>query len=257
MLLRVVTYNIQDGGLGREAQLLEILTALRPDVVLLQEVFAASPLADWAQALGLEFVRAPSNTHRQQALLSRLPIQSFTSFRPRPPIHTCLLEAALSFASGRTLHVYGLHLLAQPFIAMEFWRWWEMTVILRRSEVARSGLCLLAGDFNAVAPGDQPRVARWPRRLKLLLAAQGSLLFRRVLSQARSAGLADCFRTLHPTDSGFTLPSHAPNTRLDYLLASSQLRPFLQKCFVATEPAAVRLASDHLPLIADFDFPPS
>jgi endonuclease/exonuclease/phosphatase family metal-dependent hydrolase len=40
MSLRVMTYNILDGGENREAHILDVIQAVSPDVVILQEVFA-------------------------------------------------------------------------------------------------------------------------------------------------------------------------------------------------------------------------
>jgi endonuclease/exonuclease/phosphatase family metal-dependent hydrolase len=63
----------------------------------------------------------------------------------------------------------------------------------------------------------------------------------------------DCFRVLHPNDDGFTLPASDPKVRLDYVFADPALSPALRECRVVTEPAAVKIASDHLPVLAQFE----
>ena len=41
-------------------------------------------------------------------------------------------------------------------------------------------------------------------------------------------------------------------TRYDYIMASPDLAPALQSCRVVDEIEAVNVASDHLPLLAEF-----
>ena len=215
MRLRVLTYNIKDGGLGREQPILAVLTAARPDVIVLQEVYEQTDLHGWAAALDMAAVRARGNTRRHLALLSRLPIITCESYHPNPPIHTALLAAELQTEAGHTLSLFGAHLMAGPFVAMELWRLWEIATILKRVGASSANPALLVGDFNAIAPGDRVDVQHWPQPLRLILALQAGHVFRATLKGATAAGLRDCFRASHPTDPGFTLPASAPNTRLD------------------------------------------
>jgi exonuclease III len=253
MRLRVLTYNIKDGGLGREAHILEVLQAARPHVIGLQEVYAQTGLQQWADSLNMAFALARGNTRRHLAIMSQLPILSCRSYHPRPPLQTCLLEAQLSLDSRRALHIYGVHLLAQPFIAMELWRVWEVATILRRIRMSLGSLALVLGDFNAIAPGDRVNRDVWPWGLKLMVALQAGHIFRAAIGRMQSDQLFDCYRQLHPADTGFTLPASAPNTRLDYAFASPALIGSLRACTVVREPAAVRLASDHCPLLLEFE----
>jgi endonuclease/exonuclease/phosphatase family metal-dependent hydrolase len=39
MSLRVMTYNILDGGQNREEHILDVIKTSQPDIVILQEVF--------------------------------------------------------------------------------------------------------------------------------------------------------------------------------------------------------------------------
>ncbi len=75
---------------------------------------------------------------------------------------------------------------------------------------------------------------------------------RRALRPLLDAGYVDCFRALHPHDDGFTLPAPDPKVRLDYVFADPALSPALRECRVVTQPDAARIASDHLPVLAEF-----
>ena len=85
------------------------------------------------------------------------------------------------------------------------------------------------------------------------LAMEVGFVPRWVLNRVQAAGFTDCFRALHPDDEGFTLPPPAPNARLDYLFANPVLAPALRSCSVVREPPVVLHASDHYPVVAEFD----
>jgi endonuclease/exonuclease/phosphatase family metal-dependent hydrolase len=70
----------------------------------------------------------------------------------------------------------------------------------------------------------------------------------------RNAGYVDCFRALHPYESGFTWPSALPAGRIDYIFASPSLAKRLSASAVETGCGKVSGmdASDHLPVFAEF-----
>jgi exonuclease III len=71
------------------------------------------------------------------------------------------------------------------------------------------------------------------------------------------AGYTDCLRTLHPRAGGFTCPSYQPAVRIDYIFATKGLAQRLTRCEVVGRSgelaALARRASDHFPLMAEFD----
>ncbi len=82
-LFRLMTYNILDGGLGRESALLEVIRVAAVDVVVLQEVIQPDVL----EHLGRELGMTPCLAHgpeqgRKVRLLSRLPVLVSHSHRP-------------------------------------------------------------------------------------------------------------------------------------------------------------------------------
>ncbi len=258
MSLRVLTYNILDGGHGRESLIREVLQTHQPDVVFLQELFSPTFAHDLAQSLDMQYFFAEGNSRRHLALLSRLPILESRNYHPSPAIHRAILYAKLAGPFNEPLHVFGVHLAASPFFVMEGWRLWEVKTLLQLINPLRSELCLIAGDFNAFAPQDEINTARWPRWLRWLLALQGGWLPRHAIQRMLNAGLIDSFRSLHPEESGCTLPPPDPSVRLDYIFVNDSLRAHLQKCVVVHDPPAVLSASDHFPVLAEFhEIPPS
>ncbi len=83
MIFRLMTYNILDGGAGREAALTEVIRAAAPDVVIMPEVMRPAVLEQMASDLGMAWgvTRGPERG-RKVGALSRLPMLAWHSFRP-------------------------------------------------------------------------------------------------------------------------------------------------------------------------------
>jgi endonuclease/exonuclease/phosphatase family metal-dependent hydrolase len=207
-----------------------------------------------AQSIQAFHYFAQGNTSRNVALLSRFPIIARQSHHPWPPIHTTLLDATVELKPGKHLHIGGVHLIALLFVAFELWRLLEVRAILRHLTASYATPRLLAGDFNAIAPGDPVLVKLWPRYLKLMLALQGGRVYRWAMAKLLSAGYHDCYRTLHSDEGGFTLPTGTPNSRLDYLFVKGIAEEQVKACYVVREPAyLLDEASDHYPVMAILD----
>jgi exonuclease III len=116
-------------------------------------------------------------------------------------------------------------------------------------------MSVLAGDFNTLAKNDTALTKEFPKWLRLSLALQAGKIYRLALPKIKQNDFIDCYRSLHPTENGLTLPTPKPNTRLDYIFARLKLANHLKNCQVVVSPASVHRASDHYPVIADFDLP--
>jgi exonuclease III len=164
------------------------------------------------------------NKLRKVALLSRFPICRPKSYHPLFPI----------------------------------WRNWEARHIIKHIRDYGNEPCLVAGDFNAIAPADNITIDSMPKWLKkcleLIIFSQGNVVYRFSLQALLSSGLTDCFRSVNSTTAGFTLPPPNPGMRLDYILANERATLHLKNCWVVREPAAVDQASDHYPVMAEFTF---
>jgi len=252
MPVKVMTYNILDGGENRESLLLEVFKAKQPDVIILQEVFQEGLIQEFAKALNMDYFFAKGNNIRHLALLSRLPIVSPRNHHPFP-IRCAVLEATIEFASNYHVQLFGVHL--APFVAFyrEWWRTWELKIILRKAMQYNNIPCLIAGDFNAIAPNDRVEwVDSIPSSLKWTLRMQGWRVFHWALAQPLAAGFTDSYRFLHPKEDGFTLPTPEPHARLDYIFVNDILKANLQQCDVVCDIEAVHRASDHYPVLAEF-----
>jgi endonuclease/exonuclease/phosphatase family metal-dependent hydrolase len=254
MTFRLMTYNILDGGVGREATISEVIQAAAPDVVVVQEVMQPVVLERIAATLNMEhrLARGPEQG-RKVGLLSRLPVLMARSGRPWGAWRRWL-EVSIQLPKDQMITIYGVHLIPYHPWFFELWRGREVSGLLQHIRQVAPGPHVLAGDFNAVAPGDRARFDAAPLWVKAQLWFQMGRVLRRAIKPLLDAGYVDVFRALHPHDEGFTLPASDPAVRLDYVFADPTLSASLGACRVVTEPEAVRVASDHLPVLAEFEW---
>jgi exodeoxyribonuclease-3 len=253
MPLRVMTYNILDGGENREAHILDVIQTAKPDVVVLQEVFTEDFLKFLSNSLGIKYYIGAGNKKRKVALLSTLPVLTFKSHHPVFPIWRNFIEAEIEYEPNKAARIIGVHPIANLAVVLEVWRMWEAKYIARHVQSFQSTPCLIAGDFNAIAPGEKVQTKNMPNRLKWIIYLQGNRVYHFSIETLLSAGFTDCFRFLN-SDEGFTLPPPNPNARLDYIFLNATMRAYLKNCWVVREPNSVNLASDHYPVMAEFSF---
>lgn len=246
-MLRILSYNIRFGGAGREARIASVIRGASPDVVMLQEasdpkvVEALSKLTDmpvWGARPGFS-----------TGFLSRGPVDAFNWHHPRGARHA-FLELVLPKDEGR---LYGLHL--NPW----FSRWSEA----RRAREIRSlldsirehqhGFHIIAGDFNALAPGAVLNTKNMPRWIQAMVWISGRDIARDTIEVLLSAQYADAYRNLHAGDHGYTFPTWNPHVRLDYLFTPERYADRLLHCEVWKEDPDAKEASDHFPLLVDID----
>jgi exonuclease III len=248
-----MTYNILDGGEHRESLICEVIKEANPDVVILQEVYTEAFLKSLSRSLGMNYFMGSGNKQRKVALLSKLPVLSFQSYHPIIPIWRNFIDAEIEYEPGRTARLIGVHPMANLGIVFEIWRFWEIRHVSRHLRQYENLPCLIAGDFNAIAPRESVRIETMPNWLKWIIFLQGNRVYHFSLSKLLSAGFVDCFRSLN-AEKGFTLPPPNPNSRLDYVFVNATMRPYLRKCWVVREPNSVDSASDHYPVMAEFKF---
>lgn len=248
MRLRVLTYNIHRAiGMDRRfrpERVVEIVAHYAPQLVLFQEVDEGVPrsrelhlAAELAEALGFDHFAFGSNVSLRKgrygnATLSRFPIRrernidlTVGSRKRRGCQHTTLeIPPRRDGGDPRRLEVFNAHL---GLSAKE--RDEQARLLLRSPEfknVSRNTACLLGGDLND-----------WRAKVDPFL--QEVLAFRSATS--RHSGISKSIRTY---------PSFAPRGGLDRLYYRGPLR--LLKSWAGRLKAA-RVASDHLPLVADFE----
>jgi endonuclease/exonuclease/phosphatase family metal-dependent hydrolase len=252
MNIRVVTYNIYLGGEGRLDPIRQVLARLQADIIALTEADDPALVAALAADLGLHHVWARGSGNRHIATLSRYPIAEWRIHRT-PPLTQAALETTLDLPAG-PLTLYNLHLLPYLLLPFELRRRQALGQLLAIIAVRPPGPHLILGDLNAIAPGDRVLQDRNPARMRRLLWLQLGLIFRLALPRLLNAGYTDCFRRLHPAADGFTWYPGNPTTRYDYILADAVMAARLRHCAVfADDIPLLAAASDHMPLIADFE----
>jgi endonuclease/exonuclease/phosphatase family metal-dependent hydrolase len=251
-MLRILTYNLYFGGTDRLEAIQQVLAHARADVITLMEADDPEVVATLAERLELNHIWAEGSGDRHIATLSRLPILEWQVYN-KPPLTQAVLETKLGL-SDRTVSVYSVHFLPYLLLPFEIRRWQAVGKLLEVIRGRQPGPHLVVGDLNAIAPGDRVLQHRNPARIRRVMALQLGLIFRLALPRLLKAGYVDCFRRLHPEEDGFTWMPGNLTTRYDYILASPDVAPALQSCRVVDELEAVKVASDHLPLLAEFQF---
>ena len=241
-MLRVMTYNVH-GGLGADrrldlARIARVIASQRVDLCALQELDVERPRSGghdqprWlAERLGMQLqfcsARECDGGRYGNAVLSTRPIESVrTAYLPR--MHDDREPRALQWVRLRTeqgpLNVLNTHL---GLDRRE--RLIQAAAILGREwvdDACATGPTVLCGDFNAL-----------PR----------SLVYRKLTERLRDAQLA----VPHEHTPLATFPSLFPLFRIDHVLVSTEVA--VLACAVVRGMLA-RLASDHLPVIADLEW---
>lgn len=262
--MRVLTYNIHGwrtlDGRPNLTSVGDVLAAANADIIGLNEVFyprvvegASKPaLEALAERLGMNFVFGPCLRWPAQdnmpadaygnALLSRWPILASAAHHLTPVPdreQRGLLEARIALPSGGTLTIYVTHLDPHDeetrVIQLRALRTWTVR--------DRNRPHLVMGDFNAISPWD----VEGTDEEKAALA--DSL---KVVTQMEKAGYIDAYtRFGTPGTPSFLGIEHLP-IRIDYIFLSEALAPALTATQIWQEPPGQE-ASDHRPMVADFD----
>jgi endonuclease/exonuclease/phosphatase family metal-dependent hydrolase len=242
MDFRVLSYNIHRAigvdRLFRPERIANIIRYYQPDIVLLQEVDDGVPRSrelnlatELAGALGFEHYKLGANVSLRKgtygnATLSRFPIVrernidlTIGTLKRRGCQHTTL---ALDEGGNRTLEVFNLHL---GLSARE--REQQAGILVRSHEFPALGEgppCIVAGDFND-----------WRSRLRPIFT--------------------EVFRFACATEGGRkvslpmkTYPSFSPRGALDRFYFRDLELVRARRCRLALS----RVASDHLPIVAEF-----
>lgn len=267
MKLTILSYNTLFGGRDgasdeRSTLQIELINSIRPDVFLMQEAkgFDAngSALLHALEAkTGMRgFLAIAPRTGQNTAVFIRSPLTPISFEQDGSNFHhvTATLTVALP-GGGRQIKFTSAHLCPNgPEI--------------RRREAAHlavqavpTALALLAGDFNSASPHDPE-----PEGLQDLPAHHRARYIgsdplkadRSVLAYLENAGWTDIGHRLGNADP--TVPTASfENTefavmRCDYVMATSSLSAYASAYRVIRSSETGR-ASDHYPVLAEFDLP--
>jgi endonuclease/exonuclease/phosphatase family metal-dependent hydrolase len=249
--MRLVSYNILDGGVGRADALADVIAAQRPDVVALVEAEDEAVVDHLARRLGMDYLLAAGNSHAS-AVLTRWPIRESINHAPlHKALEKSLLEVTVPDPSGAEWTLGILHLHAHGLEADEDERVRELDVVLKAFEPHRAAgrPHLLCGDFNANAPYQRIDPARCKPRTQKEWAENGGGLPRRAVQKLLDAGYVDTLREVDPqaSETAGTFKTEFPGQRVDYVFAHGFAQGRLQRAWVE-QSGRGKEASDHFPV---------
>lgn len=250
--LRLLSYNIRYGGTRREEAIAGVIRSAAPDVVMLQEATDPAVVARVAALCGLAWWGAERG--HSTAYISRIPVLSHQWLLARAARHP-FLEVVLGDGDSQLerCRLYGLHLTAWFSRWSENTRAREIRALLEGIREHQAGFHLIAGDFNALAPGERLEVARMPAWIRAMIWVSGNDIARRTIQTMLDDGYRDAYKLLHAETNGYTFPTWDPHVRLDYVFVKDAHASRLRRCEVVTDAERVREASDHFPLLVEVE----
>ena len=195
MKLRLLSYNIKFGGRGREEQLAAVIRSANPDIVLLQE--ATDRLVVGRIAELCDMPTWDSRVNYSTGFLTRLPVASYDWHLPRRSRHA-FLELAIAEPH---LRCFGLHLSAWFSNWNERQRRIEIEALLAAIRQHQDGLHFIAGDFNAIAPGEVLRVERMPPWIRAMVWLSGRDIARHTIQHMLDKQYVDAWAHIHAKPS--------------------------------------------------------
>lgn len=248
MILKLLSYNIRFGGLGREKPLSEVIKSIDPDLVVFQEAIHPDLIGRLSASTGFKYWAARPQHSIGYLSKQRIPYHEW--HYPLGAKHS-FLEIV---PEGTETRIFGLHLSARFSKWDERKRAREIRSLLEGIKRYQEGFHVLAGDFNTLAPGEVLELQRMPAWIRALIWVSGRKLQRETIQVMLDAAYLDGYRSLHPGVSGYTFPTWDPHVRLDYAFVPKVFSDRLVSCEVITEPAAlIRDASDHCPLLVTIE----
>ena len=249
--LKVMTYNLEFGGREQVEEIYTVLAHCNADIIGLTEADDPNIVAQLAKRLQLHHIWAEGSGDRHIATLSRFPILEWQIYN-KPPLTQAALETTIATPTGN-LTVYNVHFLPYLLLPFELHRWRAVGHLLKLIAQKKPRQHLIIGDLNAIGRGDRVLQKNNPARMKRVMMFQLRLIFRLAIPRLVAAGYTDCFRHLHPNKDGFSWWTINPTTRYDYIMADPSLAQRLRSCRIVDDIEAVYTASDHFPLLAQFD----
>ncbi len=248
--MRLVSYNILDGGEGRADPLAEVIEAQRPDIVALIEADFMWALERIANRLKMDFIHAPGKKG-SVALLSRWPIRDTINHGLlRPAFTKSMLEATVLTPEG-ALAFGVVHLHAHALENDERKREAEVAQVLdifagrRQSNTPH----LLMGDFNSNSPIQRIDPNKVKESTREEWQKNGGQIPRRVIQKLLDAGYIDSLAAVDPelAASIGTFSTQHSGQRVDYIFSWGIDAAKIKAAWVEQDRLA-KYASDHFPI---------
>ena len=249
--MRVMSYNILDGGEGRADPLAEVIEAQRADVVALVEATDLAVIERIANRLKFDYVQAIGQK-QASALLTRYTIgESINHALLREEMSKSLLEATIIDDRGGEWTFGVVHLHHHATDSDESKREQELALLLEVFKPHRDGRRkqIICGDFNASSPSQKIDPAKLKESTRKAYEANGGRLHRRVINSMLAAGYVDTLHALRgefATTAG-TFSTQHPGERVDYIFTHGVDRAALKEAWIEYDRLA-KYASDHYPV---------
>ena len=252
--MRVITYNILNGGEGRADPLAEVIEAQRADVVVLVEADNQDVIERIAGRLKMDYITGPGGRHAG-AILSRFTIRTTINHAllGEVPINS-FLEAHVVDPAGVEWPIVAIHLKARASEEREQIRERQIEMILKRLKRLHGRPHILAGDFNANSPIQQIDIAKCKPRTQEEFKENGGVIPRRAIQRLLDAGYTDTLFAAAP-ESARTLgtsDTQHPGQRIDYIFTHGFAASKIKAAWIETDRLA-KYASDHFPIGADIE----
>ncbi|WP_099558862.1 exodeoxyribonuclease III [Hartmannibacter diazotrophicus] len=262
--MTIATWNI-NGVKARIETALEWLKQDTPDIVCLQEIksvdeaFPREPF----EALGYNVVTHGQKGFNGVAILSRFPLEDAT---PRLPgddgdEQARFIEAVIS-VDGGSLRVVSLYLPnGNPLGTEKFpykLGWMNRLEAFAADRLGLEEPLVLAGDYNVIPePRDAKNPQDWVNDALFQPESRGA--FRAL----QSLGYMDALRACNDAAGVYSFWDYQAGAwqknngiRIDHLMLSPQAADRLTACEVVSRVRAWDKPSDHVPVVASFDFQP-
>ena len=251
--MRIVSYNILAGGIGRADPIAEVLLAQRADVVGLVEADDPAILDRIAWRLGWDYIAAGGPEHTA-ALLTRGRIVDSVNHALRLGKNgpRSFLEALVE-VDGAAIPIGLLHMTAKATEKRERTREKEVAQVLETFADRRAAgtTHLLMGDFNANSPIQRIDPARLKPKSRKIYDELGDLP-RRVIPQILEAAYTDTLAAIAPdlAATAGTFSTLHPGQRVDYIFSFGLATNQISAAWVEADRLAT-YASDHYPVGAE------
>jgi exodeoxyribonuclease III len=246
VILKLLSYNIKNGGVGRENLLASVINSQTPDIAILQEARRPDVVRRIGDATGMTTVICARG--RSVACISRVPIASHHYARPLLSQHAFLEVVPRDL----DVRLFGVHLSAVHAAWTEQRRVRELRSLLNATRKYADAFHVVIGDFNTLAPNEALDISRLPYRLRVLVWLSGGRIRWQTIAIMLGADYGDAFRICQQTGSGSTFPTWDPHVRLDYAFLPKAFTDRLASCGVVSEGPDIKPASDHFPLRIEF-----
>ncbi len=249
--MRIVSYNILDGGEGRADPIAEVIEAQRPDVVALVEADDLTVVERIARRLKMDYVHAPGRK-QASALLTRFAIRdSINHALLREGMSKSFLEATLIDHRGAEWSVGVVHLHHYAREADETTREQELAVVLDVFDPHRAANRphVVCGDFNADAPDQNIDPQKVKESTREAWQENGGHIPRRAIASVLAAGYIDTLHAVRGDEALAmgTFSTQHPGQRVDHIFTHGVDRSRLKQAWIEYDRLA-KYASDHFPV---------